>query len=87
VLSSVSAILPGLRAPTLIFHGSKDRAVPETFARRAAALLPDAEVIVVDSGHFFPLCEPELVSSELLRFFEARKTVDIASDQTYVSVF
>jgi pimeloyl-ACP methyl ester carboxylesterase len=61
--------------------------VPEAFARRAAKLLPDAEVAVLDSGHFFPLCEPELVASELLRFFEDRETVSSVSVQAAVSVF
>lgn len=75
VLASIPAILPELRAPTLIFHGSEDPAVPEAFARRAAALIPDAEVVVLESGHFFPLREPSLVAAELIRFFESREAV------------
>lgn len=91
-LSSIPTILPGLRAPTLVLHGSGDPAVPEAFAHRAAALLPEAEVMVLDSGHYFPLCEPELVAASLLRFFEDRETleadqVDIASVRARVSVF
>jgi pimeloyl-ACP methyl ester carboxylesterase len=87
VLSSVPAILQGLRAPTLILHGSQDPAVPEAFARRAAELLVDAEVVVLDSGHFFPLCEPELVAAQLLRFFEERDTADTSSMRASVSAF
>jgi pimeloyl-ACP methyl ester carboxylesterase len=87
VLSTIPAILPGLRTPTLILHGLRDPAVPEAFARRAAKLLPDAEVAVLDSGHFFPLCEPELVASKLLRFFAERGTVESAPTHAGVSVF
>lgn len=73
VLASIPGILPELRQPTLILHGSEDPAVPEAFARRAAALIPDSEVVVLDSGHYFPMSAPELVAEELLRFFGGRK--------------
>ena len=63
-------MLPQLLIPTLIFQGSRDKAVPEMFARRVSALIPQSEVIMVDSGHFIPLNNPEVVAAELLRFFE-----------------
>jgi pimeloyl-ACP methyl ester carboxylesterase len=70
VLASIPAMLPQLLVPTLIFHGSHDKAVPEMFARRASALIPQSKVIMVDSGHFIPLNNPQVVAAELLRFFE-----------------
>lgn len=69
VLASIPAILPSLRAPTLIMHGSQDPAVPQAFAHRAAALIPGAELVFLDSGHFFPMRQPVPVAAELQRFF------------------
>jgi pimeloyl-ACP methyl ester carboxylesterase len=69
VLASMPAMLPQLKIPTLIFQGSRDKAVPEKFARRACALIPQSKVVMVDSGHFIPLNNPEVVAAELLRFF------------------
>ena len=69
VLAEVPAMLPQLLIPTLIFQGSHDSAVPELFAQRASALIPRSKVVVVDSGHFIPLSNPDAVASELLSFF------------------
>jgi pimeloyl-ACP methyl ester carboxylesterase len=69
VLASMPAMLPQLKIPTLIFQGSRDNAVPEQFAQRACALIPQSKVIMVDSGHFIPLNNPEVVAAELLSFF------------------
>ena len=71
VLASIPAMLPQLLVPTLIFQGSRDKAIPKGFAQRASALIPQSEVITVDSGHFIPLNNPEVVARELLRFFSA----------------
>jgi pimeloyl-ACP methyl ester carboxylesterase len=70
VLAAVPEMLPQLLVPTLIFQGSRDTAVPEGFAQRASALIPRSRCITVDSGHFIPLNNPEVVAAELLRFFE-----------------
>jgi pimeloyl-ACP methyl ester carboxylesterase len=69
VLASMPERLTGLFAPTLIFHGRRDSAVPPAFATRAASLIPDSEVVLLDCGHFLPLSEPVTIASELLRFF------------------
>ena len=69
LLAAVPEMLPQLRVPTLIFHGTHDKAVPEKFAQRASALIPQSKVLVVDSGHFIPLNNPEMVAKELLLFF------------------
>jgi pimeloyl-ACP methyl ester carboxylesterase len=70
VLAAVPAILPKLLVPTLIFHGSRDKAVPQKFALQASALIPQSKVVMVDSGHFIPLSNPEAISKELRLFFE-----------------
>lgn len=69
VLAAIPDMLPQLSIPTLIFQGSHDRAVPELFAHRASALIPGSKVVIVDSGHFIPLNNPEVVAAELLSFF------------------
>jgi pimeloyl-ACP methyl ester carboxylesterase len=69
VLAAIPGILPQLSIPTLIFQGSHDTAVPEIFAHRASALIPCSKVVMVDSGHFIPLNNPEVVAAELLSFF------------------
>jgi pimeloyl-ACP methyl ester carboxylesterase len=69
VLASIPTLLPDLLVPTLIFHGSRDHAVPQAFAMRASRLIPDSQVILLESGHFLPLNEPRAVADELLRFF------------------
>ena len=69
VLASMPAMLPQLKVPTLIFQGSRDKAMPEQFAQRACALIPQSKVVMVDSGHFIPLNNPEVVAAELLSFF------------------
>ena len=71
VLAAIPEMLPRLEIPTLIFQGSHDKAVPELFAHRASALIPGSKVVMVDSGHFIPLNNPEVVAAELLSFFGA----------------
>lgn len=72
ILAKVPDFLPNLLMPTLIFHGSNDVAIPELFARRASVLIPDAQLIVLDSGHFIPLRQPEAVATSLAQFFGSR---------------
>lgn len=77
VLASIPALLPGITAPTLVFHGSRDPAVPEAFARRACALAPNSELVSLESGHFLPANEPAAVSRELTRFFGSEEPVNL----------
>jgi pimeloyl-ACP methyl ester carboxylesterase len=74
VLAAMPEVLPQISVPTLIFQGSRDTAVPQGFAMRAAALIPQSKRIVLDSGHFIPLNKLEAVAAELLRFFEVGAT-------------
>lgn len=69
LMAAIPEILPQLLVPTLIFHGDRDRAVPKLFAQRASALIPQAEFLPVDTGHFIPLSKPGLVAAEMRRFF------------------
>jgi len=73
VLASMPDRLTELFAPTLIFHGTRDTAVPPAFAKRAAELIPESELIFLDSGHFLPMSEPESIARELLRFFASNR--------------
>lgn len=86
VLALVPAMLPQLLAPTLIFHGSKDPAVPPDFARRAAGLIPNARVILLESGHFLPMNEPEIIAKELHRFLARGQQDDPESEFAAIAV-
>jgi pimeloyl-ACP methyl ester carboxylesterase len=70
VLAAMPERLTQLLVPTLLFHGKRDSAVPQAFAARAASLIPDSEAILLDSGHFLPVTEPETIARELVRFFD-----------------
>ncbi len=68
VLAAIPALLPELVLPTLIFHGINDRAVPERFATRAQRLIPNSEMVLLNSGHFLPMNEPAAIADNLVRF-------------------
>jgi len=61
--------------PTLIFHGSRDVAIPEAFARRASDLIPNASMVTLEPGHFIPLNQPETVAAQLAGFFHHHSVV------------
>jgi pimeloyl-ACP methyl ester carboxylesterase len=69
-LGHFSDTLPRLSVPTLILHGSRDPAIPESFARRAQNLIPNSELLHVDAGHFIPLNRPSFVANRLFSFFQ-----------------
>ncbi|MFP5229073.1 MAG: alpha/beta fold hydrolase [Acidobacteriota bacterium] len=71
LLADVPAFLPRLTMPALVIHGRRDPAVPESFAHRASALLPNASLLTLDSGHFLPLNQPQAVANSLAGFFAA----------------
>jgi pimeloyl-ACP methyl ester carboxylesterase len=73
VLGRTAALLPKIAAPTLILHGNKDGAIPISFATRAAAIIPGAELHLMKCGHFLPLSCPEVVCERLLAFLESDK--------------
>jgi pimeloyl-ACP methyl ester carboxylesterase len=71
VLGRTAALLPRISASTLILHGRQDGAIPQSFAERAAAAIPQARVRFFDSGHFLPLNVPEEINLELAEFLRA----------------
>lgn len=57
ILSSGSrdALLPGIKAPTLVIHGSEDPLLPVEHAHDTARLIPGAELEVIEGmGHNLP---------------------------------
>ena len=75
VLADIPGFLPSLLMPTLIFHGAQDIAIPETFARRAAELIPNASLVNLESGHFIPLNQPGPVAMGLAGFFDRHTAI------------
>lgn len=73
VLGGMPGLLPELRPRTIIFHGANDPAIPVSFAYRAAALIPNSKLAIVEGGHFVPLNCPEVVSGGLDLFFTMKK--------------
>ncbi|HEY7307558.1 MAG TPA: alpha/beta hydrolase [Bryobacteraceae bacterium] len=73
VLGEMPDLLPALRPRTIIFHGANDPAIPVSFAYRAAALIPNSKLAIVDAGHFVPLNCPEVISHGLDLFFNGEK--------------
>lgn len=61
----VSQALRGLDVPALVVHGLHDVARPVADAERAARLLPDAELHVLDCGHSPPFERPAEVNALL----------------------
>jgi len=61
--------LSGITCPTLVMVGRQDRWSPLAQHEEMAALLPNAELVVIeDSGHMTLLEQPEQVSGALLRW-------------------
>jgi len=77
VLAEVPGFLPKLTMPTLIFHGAQDVAIPEAFALRASALMPNASMVTLESGHFIPLHQPEPVATGLACFFDRHAPLSV----------
>ena len=63
------AHLPRIACPTLVMVGRQDRWSPLAQHEEIAALIPNAELVVIeDSGHMSPVEQPEQVSGTLLRW-------------------
>jgi pimeloyl-ACP methyl ester carboxylesterase len=77
VFQEFPLILKRLACPTLVVHGSRD-ILPESFARRAAALIANSQLITVNSGHFIPLEQGFQVSRHLVMFFRSRHVEHVA---------
>ncbi len=85
VLGSIPAMLPQLLMPTLIVHGATDPAVPSAFAERASKLIPNAQMVLLDSGHFLPMNEPGRIANELARFFGSHEDLPAKWEEVAVA--
>ena len=70
VFKDFPAILQGLRCPALLIHGSHD-VLPESFANRAAQMIPHSQLIEVEAGHFIPIERANYVSGKLNEHFRS----------------
>jgi pimeloyl-ACP methyl ester carboxylesterase len=63
------ALLPTIRCPVLVMVGRQDRWSPPAQHQEIAALIPNAELVVIeDSGHMSTVEQPDQVSRALLRW-------------------
>ncbi|HEY6779485.1 MAG TPA: alpha/beta hydrolase [Thermoleophilaceae bacterium] len=58
-------------APTLVLWGKRDPVIPLRLGKRAAGMIPGAELVVFDSGHVPHTTDPEGVAARLIPFAEA----------------
>lgn len=71
---TVSAVerLPLMRHPVLLIWGERDKTIPPTHGRRAAALIQNCQLEILPScKHYPPLEQPEMVAPLLERFLLA----------------
>ena len=60
-----------LTAPTLVVWGKSDRLIPPVYADRFQALIPHAELTVIDAaGHMLPYEQPEAFVAAVTRFLD-----------------
>lgn len=58
-----------IKIPTLLIHGSRDIGVPLKYAQRAAGLLPNAKLAIIENaGHWTQRDYPEKVNEQILEF-------------------
>lgn len=77
ILAKTAALLPQIVNPVLILHGRKDWAIPVNFSIRAKAIIPQAELHLLDCGHFLPLSCPEAVVAYLLPFLKKGNSLEV----------
>ncbi|MGK9169134.1 alpha/beta hydrolase [Inquilinus limosus] len=66
--------LPLITAPTLVVRGSRDPVVPQAWAERAAALLPNGRLVVVEGGtHTMNYAYPDEMARAILPFLLAER--------------
>jgi len=68
VLAGTAALLPLISAPALLLHGRRERAIPPSFALRAASAIPNATAVFLGSDHFVPLECPASLCAAVLPF-------------------
>lgn len=71
VNEDLKAVMPKIKAPTLLFWGELDSATPLSDAKIMEKLIPDAGLVVVPgAGHFSFLTAQDLIRSVLRSFFK-----------------
>ncbi|MCA1840614.1 MAG: alpha/beta hydrolase [Actinobacteria bacterium] len=61
--------LPHLKMPVMVIHGTQDRMIPFPNGRKLADLIPDCELVEVEtSGHLVPAEAPQEFLAALARF-------------------
>jgi 3-oxoadipate enol-lactonase len=61
--------LPGLRVPTLVLHGTEDQLMPVKSARRLAARIPGAQLVLLEgAGHLYHSEQADAADSAVLAF-------------------
>ncbi|MHB8508634.1 MAG: alpha/beta fold hydrolase [Candidatus Dormibacteria bacterium] len=66
--------LRGLRKPTLVMHGDRDRLVPIANGRLIARLIPGARMLVLrGAGHVYSADHPEVSSRAAIEFFSEQR--------------
>jgi pimeloyl-ACP methyl ester carboxylesterase len=59
----------GIRVPTLVIWGDKDRVIPVSHARQVQAAIPDAELTIFENCGHTPMMEmPEAFNERVLRY-------------------
>jgi class 3 adenylate cyclase len=64
----VTALLPQVRAPTLVLHRRGDRAVPFEQGREIAAAIPGARFVALEDDNHHILSDPDPVAEAIERF-------------------
>lgn len=65
-----------IQVPTLIIHGAHDRTVPVAHAHRIQALIPDAELHVLEEARHWPQKEyPEVFTNIVTSFLDKKNLV------------
>ena len=63
------AVVGGIRCPTLVLAGDRDRTVPLAAGRALARAIPGARfAVLADSGHATPYDQPEVFNRTVLEF-------------------
>ncbi len=75
-------VLESLEAPTLVLHGERDLLVPVAAAREHHRIVPQSELVVLESDHFALFREPRSIAEPLAAFIdrvESGRALDRAS--------
>jgi pimeloyl-ACP methyl ester carboxylesterase len=61
----------GITSPALLIWGRHDPVIPLRVGRRAAALVPGSQLVVLDTGHVPHVTDPEGVAAAMIPFTDA----------------